>query len=309
MDAPAINQQSLKKIKRAISYIEDNLTKQELSAGTIADHCYCSKWHLHELFRWYTGYSLMNYARNRRLMDAACKLRDGRIDILDLAMEYQFESQQSFTRAFKKLFTVPPAKFKKHVKDPNLFEVLIKKPEQNLAQLDRTFEQMREQAAIQKPTIVEHADQRFWGLTSVHTANFFVDLDKKLEHTGRKAEIVKRALRFHKYYPTKLYTISNQSPNAEAGCQEETVGFLESDLYKIPRRFSVKEVNSGQFMEYTHYGYHKNLAETFRFIYGFHLPQSRFRFRDGSSTVSILDKNSVDGPNSRFKVLIPVQKI
>ena len=51
----------------------------------------------------------------RRLTVAASRLidRDRRVEIIDLAMICQYDSQEAFTRAFKRAFGVPPGQYRK----------------------------------------------------------------------------------------------------------------------------------------------------------------------------------------------------
>ncbi|MDP0699525.1 helix-turn-helix domain-containing protein, partial [Klebsiella pneumoniae] len=71
-----------------------------------------SKWHLQRVFKEMKGCTLGEYVRKRRLLEAAKSLRNGNLPILDIAMQYGFSSQATFTRIFKKHFDITPAKFR-----------------------------------------------------------------------------------------------------------------------------------------------------------------------------------------------------
>ncbi len=47
------------------------------------------------------GCTLGEYVRKRRLLEAAKSLREGNLPILDIALQYGFSSQATFTRIFK----------------------------------------------------------------------------------------------------------------------------------------------------------------------------------------------------------------
>ncbi len=99
-------------INKAISYIEANL-EQPLSLKEIADKSGLSPYYFSRLFRALTGESTMSYLRQRRLTEAARKLEmNNNIALINLAMDYGFDSQQSFTRAFKRTFGVPPGQYR-----------------------------------------------------------------------------------------------------------------------------------------------------------------------------------------------------
>ncbi|PPS57908.1 hypothetical protein CRX72_08025 [Pantoea sp. BRM17] len=67
-------------------------------------HSGYSKWHLQRMFKEVTGHAIGAYIRARRLSKAAVALRLTSRPILDIALQYRFDSQQTFTRAFKKQF-------------------------------------------------------------------------------------------------------------------------------------------------------------------------------------------------------------
>src|SRR5262249_55933879 len=53
------------------------------------------------------------YVHGRRMTLAAERLLTSDVSIMDLALESQFESQEAFTRAFKRYHHCPPGQFKK----------------------------------------------------------------------------------------------------------------------------------------------------------------------------------------------------
>src|SRR4051812_50018530 len=55
-----------------------------------------------------TGFSVMRYARARRLSNAARALGAGAPDILSLALDADYSSHEAFTRAFRDHFGVTP---------------------------------------------------------------------------------------------------------------------------------------------------------------------------------------------------------
>jgi len=67
-----------------------------------------SKWHLQRIFKCVTGQKLGSYIRARKLSQASIFLQLTSRPIIDIALQYHFDSQQSFTRAFRKQFSVTP---------------------------------------------------------------------------------------------------------------------------------------------------------------------------------------------------------
>lgn len=81
-------------------WIEENLD-MSLTLEDISIKAGYSKWHLQRMFKNITGHNLGSYIRGRRLSECAVALRFTGHSILDIGMQYQFDSQQTFTRAFK----------------------------------------------------------------------------------------------------------------------------------------------------------------------------------------------------------------
>jgi AraC family transcriptional regulator len=96
-------------IATCICYIEDNLYKK-ITLDDIAVSCGMSKYHLHRMFKSLTGESLMEYVQSRKLSASISELKDTNKRIIDIAMDFGFDYEQSFIRAFRKKFGFTPLK-------------------------------------------------------------------------------------------------------------------------------------------------------------------------------------------------------
>lgn len=105
-----------KEIKKAMNYIENNL-KKEIRTEDIADSAGFSKYHFQRVFKRETGLNLYVYIQKRRLAEASSLLRNTNVRILDIAVYLCFESQEAFTRAFKKVYGLPPGQYRKVLKN------------------------------------------------------------------------------------------------------------------------------------------------------------------------------------------------
>lgn len=106
-------------VSELLDWIEHNLD-QSLTLDTIAAKSGYSKWHLQRLFKSFTGQTLGTYTRQRRLTMAATELRLTQNSVLRIADKYQFDSQQTFTRTFKKQFNTTPAVYRRLENWPSL---------------------------------------------------------------------------------------------------------------------------------------------------------------------------------------------
>jgi AraC family transcriptional regulator len=97
---------------KALFVIERNLHR-DLSLEQIARYCDVSRFHLAHAFGESTGCSVIEYARARRLTEAAYALAAGASDILGVALDTGYASHEAFSRAFKAQFGKTPEEVRK----------------------------------------------------------------------------------------------------------------------------------------------------------------------------------------------------
>ncbi|MEC5317719.1 helix-turn-helix domain-containing protein [Brenneria populi subsp. brevivirga] len=99
-------------IDELILWINNNIESHMLIDDIAVKSGY-SKWHLQRMFLAETGYTLGQFIRDRKLNLIAEKLVTSNAPLIDLALRFGFDSQQSFTRAFHKKYKLPPHKYRK----------------------------------------------------------------------------------------------------------------------------------------------------------------------------------------------------
>ena len=92
-------------------WINQNLGKH-LSIDEVAAKSGYSKWHLQRMFRAVTQQTLGDYIRERRLEMAADALCKTRRPVFDIALQYGYESQQTFSRVFRRQFDQTPTAYR-----------------------------------------------------------------------------------------------------------------------------------------------------------------------------------------------------
>lgn len=100
-------------IKELLYWIEVNLSDR-LTMEKASKKTGYSPWYLQRLFKSKTGYALGKYIRDRRLTMAAIALRLTNMPILDISLYYSYDSQQTFTRSFKKNFAETPGMYRRN---------------------------------------------------------------------------------------------------------------------------------------------------------------------------------------------------
>lgn len=94
-------------VAKAIWFIEHRLS-ETMTLDEIAEHARISRYHLVRIFGQATGHSVFGYIRRRRLTNAAKALLDGAPDILSVALDAGYNSNEAFTRAFRATFGATP---------------------------------------------------------------------------------------------------------------------------------------------------------------------------------------------------------
>ncbi|MGV8983403.1 HD domain-containing protein [Clostridium sp.] len=89
-----------------IEYIEKNI-KEQLATDIIANEVGYSAYHFSRIFKEQMGMSLMEYVRERRLICASKDIFAGK-KIIDVSIEYGFQTHSGFSKAFKKKFGFTP---------------------------------------------------------------------------------------------------------------------------------------------------------------------------------------------------------
>lgn len=99
------------KMKRVIDLIESRFA-QEISLSDLAAAACLSQFHFTRLFRRVTGLSPHQYVTERRIQDAKTKLAEGRLPLVEVALEAGFGSQGNFNRTFRKHTGLTPGEFR-----------------------------------------------------------------------------------------------------------------------------------------------------------------------------------------------------
>jgi len=149
-------------IQRTIDWIETNL-HEAITADDIAENASFSKFHFHRIFQSSVGMSVAAYIRMRRLASAAAALLHTSVRIIDLALHFQFESQEAFSRAFKKMYHLPPGQYRKLMSD-----ITTKK----------------EETWMEKSMVG-------WFLSGSHPFNYEMGIDREIVHQGSASGYLK----------------------------------------------------------------------------------------------------------------------
>ena len=94
-------------VRKMQKYIQAHL-HDPITAGDVAKTAGYSQYHAARLFKKETGLSPFEYIRRERLTNSAHVLRNKKARVLDIALDFVFDSHEGFTRAFANAFGITP---------------------------------------------------------------------------------------------------------------------------------------------------------------------------------------------------------
>lgn len=102
----------IKNLNKALKYIENNL-ENEIDYTLIAESSNTSKFHFLRTFSMFTGKTVGEYIKERRLSKATKDLLSGNEKIIDIALKYGYENPGAFSKAFKRFHGISPSQVNK----------------------------------------------------------------------------------------------------------------------------------------------------------------------------------------------------
>ena len=100
------------RLRRVLDYISDNIS-EEITLKRLAAIAGYSAFHFSRKFALAMGISPGRYLSQRRLENAMAELTTGKLPLVEIALNAQFSSQASFTRAFHRATGTTPKEFRR----------------------------------------------------------------------------------------------------------------------------------------------------------------------------------------------------
>ncbi len=101
-------------VNTIIDYIEENLEKNTISIHKLVLYSGYSRRYLQYLFKKHIGISVGRYIQLRRITRAAIFLKITNVPIISISNRYNYDSQQTFSREFKKITGFSPGHYRKN---------------------------------------------------------------------------------------------------------------------------------------------------------------------------------------------------
>lgn len=155
-------------IYQALGYIEAHL-EEEVTLENAAAAAGFSMYHFHRIFLEQVGMSVTDYIRSRRLASASASLLYTSEEIIQIAFRSRFESQEAFTRAFKKEYGMPPGRYRKLMC--------------NVTRSNENGEGKHEMS--------EQPKVKGWILSGSHPSDYEIGIDRETVHMGKVSGYLK----------------------------------------------------------------------------------------------------------------------
>lgn len=283
------------RIQNSIEFIEKNL-QGDLNIIEVSSKSCFSAFHFQRLFQAITGFSVQEYIRNRRLSEAATLLKVTRQNILEIAISFQYGSQEAFTRAFVNCFGITPARYRKGE------TVISQQIKINLLDYKN---KMKGDLSMNKPEITQLNKIHIIGYeykTNLNNEKYFEEIPGFYFDFGRNGYYKRIPM---KIAPNMAYGISaNFHDDGEFSfIVGEEVQELNTEL---ENGFVNLEIPEGKYAEFKVNGTTELVQNTRRYIYGTWLPNSNYDRKDGPD-FEVTDVLNSTFPNEmKMKIYIPI---
>jgi len=285
----------LGQVQRGIDFIESNLDV-DIELAEVARRAGISQWHFQHIFKALTNETLKTYIRSRRLANALDKLAFTKERILEIALASGFETQASFTRAFKLAFGLTPASYRRH---------RIRFPFPRKVRFDNEYIRHLHQSISLEPEICALPDRLFVGL---HTRYFGIDSEKN--NMARKlpalwAKCLERADEVSHKVSDTLYGILGQTPAQTDELDYYAVAAVTT-VRVLPEGMVGVRLPASRYAKFTHRGPVGAVDRTVNYIYSSWLARSSLRHTYGADFEFYGPDYDPDSNQSVIRYAIPV---
>lgn len=260
----------LKQVQMGINYIEANLDF-DISLSQIAQEAGLSQWHFQRIFKALTNETLKTYIRSRRLANSLDKLLTTHLKIIDIAVSAGYESQESFTRAFKASFDLTPNEYRK-LGDKSLFLKKIEFDSEYLLHINQNISL--------SPEIVAQRPMHLVGLKT-----HFYSIDSEKNNIGEKlprlwATFLERKIEIEHAVAGTGYGVIRQIKD-DTDKLEYFAAVEVSKIESLPEKMESIDIPLSTYAKFTHRGEAKNIDHTVNYVYSSWLINSGKRHSSG----------------------------
>lgn len=250
-------------ISAALKYIEGHLC-DSISLEDIANAAGYSLFHFIRIFNKLVSHTPYDYLIRRRLSHAAGMLLETDAQVLDIALACQFDSHEGFTRAFGRLFRMPPTTWRENHHHDQRYVMPL------LDDADLSFRQLPD---LQPPELIPLDKLCLAGWM------YFQSPDKHEEESIKK--LFKNTLSEYTFPVLgNSHWEVRMLPTPQVQQEMGFLGVRVMNMSNLPDRFVIKIIRKGEFLRYSHKALTEHREEALKFLYHTFLPKSGLCLKD-----------------------------
>ncbi|PCI61855.1 MAG: AraC family transcriptional regulator [Gammaproteobacteria bacterium] len=266
------------KIDKVCQYISEHLN-DDLSVEKLSQVAGFSKFHFHRQFTEFTGITVSKFILMSRLKQASYQLvYHPELKIIDIALAASFENPESFSRAFKKVFTVTPSQFRQKPQWQNWHEKLL--------QTKRQVKKIDKELLMNKDK-----NKDIHKTMNVEIITFAETKIAVLEHRGSPALLNNSISRFIEWRKSSglspvnrcnTYGIAYDDPATTVAkdFRFDICGVIKTEVPENTQGVITKTIPAGRCAKIRHLGSHEQMDDKIRALYSQWLPESGEELRD-----------------------------
>ncbi len=281
------------RINRALNYAQEQLPAC-VELADVASIAAFSPYHFHRVFMLVVGETFSSFMRKRRLEWAAMELLSSRRGILDIALDVGYETQESFSRAFKSHFGITPGKFRYSVKSPD----------EAFLGLKSTFEiQIGE---LMKPEIIERDCFTVAGVQGDYDKPDFAGaLEQWKQFWERNYEV--KALDNRCYYGLSVVPTRVRQKNSCSGLFQYLAAYETAEDEHVPEGMTKLTLPAQKYAKYTYRGPVSGFQAFIMNVWSHYLPESGLEVIE-SPEIEVYDERfDLNSHESEMDYLVPVK--
>ncbi len=275
----------------SIEFIEQHLY-DKISVHQVAAASFYSTYHFSRIFKALVGDTPKEYIRKRRLTVAAKRLLSEDIGILQLALDCQFDSQEAFTRAFKDLFNITPAQYRKQ-NDP--FRLLYKD------QFSPHMLHFLQHELSMEPEIITRPAIKLVGISQQYD-NADLSLPKLWSAFRPYREQITNRVNEQSFGIYEAYEEAEQEVRFSYVCCAQV-----NDFSHVPEGMITRQLPEQMYAKFTHKGSITNLDKTLKYIWGSWLPKSAYEYVEKPDFELYPEGYNVMDESSEMTLHIPIK--
>lgn len=289
----------VERIQAAIDHIEAHL-QGCIDIHDLAYSVGYSASHFQRMFHALVGDTVAEYIRRRRLTEAFWHITGEKRRIMDIALDYGFESHEAFTRAFKQCFGITPAECRRG----NHSSLAVNGKQRITAHyLDHL-----EKGMTMTPKIIDMPAFCVIGIEAKFISILSPDKTNDIVIPMLWADFSARSHQIQDGQETLglVYCLDDEPKSHPNECLY-VCAMKVAPGAPVPTGMIRREVPGGKYAVFTHQGAPDKFQHTMKFIYGSWFPKSGYEFDDRPEIEVYSDVGNSNSAPDAWEICIPIK--